>query len=1148
TGRRGLSPVFGLGHHEEVFEQDVTLEVRGTVQGHLYDPDAGNQGVPGATLQLHSQGIRWFKTYSSTGIDGEYSFEGIPEGDFDVRTFRNRRRAQGSGRIEQEDQIYVLDLYLARQSSLSIRVLAAKTGADDPGETVLETITSRVWESTGDAGIVGASLDNPAVFDPLRPRRLHSLVAREINGKRRVDFSFRLQPGEDRVKDLRVKAIGTVEVTTQTSTGAVLPGVNVELKNAFSYSHGVGADSVHGLGRSESHYGTSDAAGRVVFPNIWEGRYDVHITDPVSGLRGRGSGKLYWDGQIKTLTVKLQPSGTVNGTVFLSDGVTPAEGALVALDAAERSWQVQYAGADGSFAFTDIPLGSYDLIAQQADGPGTYELSDHIGVDGEVDGHTLVLDDADPFVVDVVPPFGSQHIDRNSDVVVTFSEPIRPCGASCGAWVYLQEISSSTRPPIQHLWSANGQTLTLRPQSPLKNSTGYKLVVTRNLKDLARRSLAWRVVSSFYTADTVAPRIIDFRPRADAVQVPVTSAIEITFNESVDLTSLSGAFEVVDLTAGQSLTVTTQTSLDDRRVVLTPVVDFAPDRRIEVRVTGVADGAGNAMGLFTSQFWTPDETPPDVGWGAPSPGQVFTAGDAIDVLADITDNRGVQSVTLSLGDWSRSFSSGPYSWRIPAPVVTQAGPVEIFAEAVDIFGNVASGTLEVWVEPLSNSSPPAIAIGCPTAGDLVAPGVAQPVSFSALDDQALESAWLIVDGERVAELTPIWEASEDLLFEWTPEAGAAPGQVFLAALEARDFAGNVGSVPLDFVAPSGETLAGDQSLIPRSGALALAAGEFTVDSPLGLGDVTLLSGANLRAPEGAALAVDGLRVQCGGEARLARTDVLGDVTVEKGGVLGPEQLGHLDVVAQGITVEAGGLVDGRHRGYNGENGAQPPSNTGPWGPPGRAKVDGGSHGGRGTWYGSEPDGYDSVYVPTMAGGGGSRDPSTFGQNGGDGGGIVWLEASAELRIDGRVDVRGGDGLGAVKSSAGAGGSVRLAAQRLFGSGSVDAGGGARGRDGGGGGRVVLSAPQMELDTSTQVNVAGGIGLQPEPGLAQRIAGSGSLLVETAGSVYGTLILDGGDIPATPEIEQHRAAVLTTLGEIAVTATQVQGTDLLLYTG
>ncbi|MEO1368479.1 MAG: hypothetical protein AAFX50_14995, partial [Acidobacteriota bacterium] len=265
-------------------------------------------------------------------------------------------------------------------------------------------------------------------------------------------------------------------------------------------------------------------------------------------------------------------------------------------------------------------------------------------------------------------------------------------------------------------------------------------------------------------------------------------------------------------------------------------------------------------------------------------------------------------------------------------------------------------------------------------------------------------------------------------------------------------------------------------------------------------------------------------------------------------MLGPEQLVRLDVVAQNVTVEDGAVVDGRHRGYGGEDGYHPPHLTGPWGPPGRGKADGGSHAGLGSAEEFAAEAYGSVYVPTMAGGGGENSGDTFARNGAHGGGVVWIEAAGTLRLDGRIDASGADGLGGNKSAAGAGGSVRLVAQRLEGTGTIDAGGGADSYFGGGGGRVTLTTPELLIDLASQVRVAGGIGVKPPPNHFLQVAGSGSLLVEDGGSVYGTLILDGGEIPTSPPIEQHRASILTALGSLAITATQAQGDDLLLYTG
>ncbi|MDA8016718.1 MAG: carboxypeptidase regulatory-like domain-containing protein, partial [Thermoanaerobaculia bacterium] len=1140
TGRRGRSGTFAIDQHGQEVEQDVVLEVRGVVQGHLYDPDAGNQGVPGATLQLHSRGIRWFKTYSSTGIDGEYSFEGIPEGDFNVTTYGERRRASGEGRIEEEDQVFELDLYLERQSRLFGRILGPRRFEGDPGE-LFENVNTTVYEY---GGLAGATTDNPFDFDGLLPRHPMTLVAREINGSHQAKYEFRLDRGEDREKDIRMRAIGSARIHALSSTGEPVPGVQVRVKNSYTLRSGAASNDRHGLSHKIFEASTGED-NEVIFPGIRQGFVEARIEDPLTGLKGRKVRLLEWDGEELLVEVRLQQNGWVRGQVLLSDGVTPAAFAIVALDAPGRSWQLEEADEEGRFEFEAVPLGDYILIAQQVDGPGTYELRSNLAVDQEIDDHTLVLDDEDPYVLSVDPPFGSRDTARDLDVVVTFSEPIRSCG-SCNQ-VYLQRISTSEKPSVQRIWSEDRTVLTLRPTLPLRNHTGYKLVVGTSLADMARRNLAWRVVSSFYTEDTVPPKVIDVRPKNGAVQVPVASSLEVTFSEPVALDSLSGAFQVIDTTASQTLTVTTLTALDDRRVILTPVGDFSTDRLIEVRVQGPADASGNVMTTpFVWSFWTPDATPPEIEWTSPAEGQVFTAGEKIQVSAEITDNRGVGEVVYSLGDWTRVLTSPPFTWQIPAPVVEEAGPVPISVHVTDIFGNVAVDTREVFVEPLDNASPPGLAVGCPVDGDLVAPGVAQPVTFSVHDDMAVESAWLLIDGLRVDRETPVDDSTADIELSWTPPEDAVPGQVFQASLETRDFAGNITSVPLVFAVPESELLIGDQEL-PESGAVALAAGHFTLAQSVGTGELTLLHGATLTATDGAALQAAGLRQQCGSVARLDRTEVSGAVTVERGAVLGPRRLRTLSLQAAEVTIEEGAEVDGRKQGYHGQH-----SGT-PWTPAGRAKPsvgDGAAHGGYGvTRFGNSAvapgESFDSVYVPTMHGAGGAESATTHEVAGGDGGGVVIIEATGTLRLNGTVDVRGADGRGSPRSGAGAGGTVRLLAQRLEGAGSVLASGGDNTCGVGGGGRVAIHAPELSFDPASQVTNQGGIDACDNGSSGSVVAGPGTTLVETAGSVYGTLLVAGGDWPA--EVKEAGHASLTPLGELDVVATQIQGPDLWLFT-
>ncbi|MEM6796336.1 MAG: carboxypeptidase regulatory-like domain-containing protein, partial [Acidobacteriota bacterium] len=1001
TGRRGLSSRFTLDEHGQSFVQDVVLEARGVVEGHLYDPDANNQGVPGATLQLHSRGIRWFTTYSSTGIDGDYSFEGIPEGPFDVKTHGQRRRASGEGQIEQEDQVVQLDLYLAPQGRLFGQVYSAPRFEGDPGE-LFQNVNLTVRESSGP---VDASSDNPFEFSYLRPRASLKLLAEEINGPRISRYSFRLDLGEDREQDLRMRAIGSVKVRALTSTGVPVVGASVRVINSYTHATGAPSDQRHGLSRQSFEGGTGDGH-EVSFQNVRQGWVDARVSDPQTGLSGRAVGLLEWEDQELVLDVQLQPNGWVRGQILMPDGVTPAAGANVALDAAERSWQQQAADEQGRFEFDSVPLGGYRLVVQENGGPGSFELDASLDVDQEIDDYTLVLDDADPFVVSVDPPFDSRDVSRDLDVVITFSEPIRDCG-SCSSQLYIQRISASQYPTLQRLWNAERTQVTLRPTAPLNNDTGYKIVIRTGLEDEARRNLAWEVVSSFYTADTEPPEVIDIRPAGDAVEVPVDSGLEITFSEPVALASLSGAFAVTDLTTGQPLTVTTLPSLDDRRVVLTPTSDFATDRQIEVRVTGVADGAGNAMPTpFAWSFWTPDVTLPTISWTSPASGQSYTAGDTVNVAADIADNRGLASVTYRLGDWSLDLAAPPFEWSVPAPVVEQAGAVSITVEATDIYGNLATSSREIFVEPLGNAAPPAVAVGCPADGDWVAPGVLHPVTFSVSDDEAVESAWILVDGLRVDRQTPIDAESAAVELAWTPPEDALPGQSFDLRLETRDFAGQVTSVPMTLTVPTVDLLAGDQALPGSSGDVALAAGTYSLDESGDFARLTLLHGAFLQAADGTRLAASSVRQQCGSEARLVEVALSGDLVLETGSVLGPPRLQPLSVQAAGITVESGALIDGVEAGYWGESGVMGRV----WSPEGRETPHrGAAHGGMGI--GDRGESYDSVYVPRMFGGGGADAEHIGGRTGASGGGMVLLEAQGTVRLDGLVDVSGSDGVG-----------------------------------------------------------------------------------------------------------------------------------------
>ena len=72
---------------------------------------------------------------------------------------------------------------------------------------------------------------------------------------------------------------------------------------------------------------TAASDGSYQIQQISPGNVQVLATDPVTKYRGQGSGSLGLSGQTLIVNVQIGPTGTVNGTVFRADGVTPVPGA-----------------------------------------------------------------------------------------------------------------------------------------------------------------------------------------------------------------------------------------------------------------------------------------------------------------------------------------------------------------------------------------------------------------------------------------------------------------------------------------------------------------------------------------------------------------------------------------------------------------------------------------------------------------------------------------------------------------------------------------------------------------------------------------------------------------------------------------------------
>ncbi|HEX7181896.1 MAG TPA: carboxypeptidase regulatory-like domain-containing protein, partial [Thermoanaerobaculia bacterium] len=1092
TGRHGSRDGVRVEFNNHVMEADVTLEVRGEVDGHLYEPNSA-VGIPGATVKMETRSLVHFTTYSSTDVNGYFEFLGVPQGPFKLSSKEpeGRRNASGTGEITAEGERVTVDLYLEASGKVKGSVFNPQGIPDG----LFPNANTLIYQ---DGQVVGATLANPFEFPGIIAAREFELHTFEVGGEHKATAKGTLSTeGEEVTVDLRMVPIGDTTIVVQDSFGAPVSGAEVTVKN-------------NGFYREKTFVGTTDAAGRAVFRDLGKGTVSAYAKHPVTQLRGSGNGVIELEDQMLEVAVRLEDSGQIRGRAVKSDGVTPAADALVVVTRASRTLQT-LADANGDFSFASVPLGAFKVFVQERLGPGNIERNGTVAANGQVvDVGTLVLDDSPPYVVSLEPLAGTRDLPLSTIVTIRFNERLDRSRFS-GSWLVFRTLSGRW---VNHnlAWADNDSTLVLTPTSPLESFTGYEVIVN-DAYDPAGRRLSDRVKTVFHTVDVVPPAVVDVLPRNGQKQVAVDAQVKVTFSEPVAFASLSGtAFQLTDLTTGQGVTTTFLHLFGEREVLLTPADALASDHEYRLTVQNVRDKGGNAMPQPVSiSFFTVDTTPPQITAVGFPDGTSFTSGDDVPVTVEATDLWGVKRVAVRVTRWTFADEAAPFAVTALAPVVAQERDVTLTIEATDIHGNTATTERTIRVAPHANAEAPEIAVDCARDGSPVLPNVQAEFQLRASDDEVIESLAFSVDGVELKRVEPVNQPETVGTFVWMPPANAAPGTRFAIRLEARDFAGNVTAEEFEVAVPTGTVLNGGRSLNSTHDgqALTLVNGTFILRAPLTLPSLTIMRGAKLVAPQQ-------------GDVRL---DVQGAFTIQCGATLDASGAGYL-----------GGLA------FSTDGGA--PQGVSP------AKPDaGGSHGGTGvTWNGAGPAGevYDSVYAPQFAGGGGAHDGDNC-CNGSAGGGLVDVKAG-HMVVDGSIL---SNGVSAPEGNrpGGAGGTVRVRAATVSGGGTIAASGGDGGdacstsneqSGAGGGGRVALEADVFDrFDPASQVQAKGGSRLHCSTPVGY--AAPGTIFSRQAGTGYGSLLVDNGELAGGAD-RVGPSTRLPALGQGQIAAFQAAGAD------
>ncbi|HKB78279.1 MAG TPA: Ig-like domain-containing protein, partial [Thermoanaerobaculia bacterium] len=390
-----------------------------------------------------------------------------------------------------------------------------------------------------------------------------------------------------------------------------------------------------------------------------------------------------------------------------------------------------------------------------------------------------------------------------------------------------------------------------------------------------------------------------------------------------------------------------------------------------------------------------DSNPPSVTITSPAPNATFEVGSLVRIPIRVTAIDAEVGVTRA---WASidggpamemtpdGSASGGWMADVPVPQVDGFDPVDatIAVFAADFQNNQGQGTVPIVIKPVIDPNGPAVSFVCPSAGALYPPGYSARVHVNAVPaslDNDVTSVDLYVGDAAVpvaavAIGNDVWEATI------TMPAGAEGDEVPLKAV-ATSIRNNVNSFQRTVRIAVGAVIVSDTTIDAANaafdgGTLIVAGGTTTIEGHHSFSRLIILDGATVTHPP----------------------------------------LGRLDLDVAGATyVSCSGSIDATGRG---EQDAGIETIIGA----------GGSHGGEGApATGGTAPAFGSVFDPKEAGGVGAQ-TSGCAPCDGPGGGIIRLR-SGDVTVDGTIRANG-----AANQAAGAGGSVRIDANAISGSGQI----------------------------------------------------------------------------------------------------------------
>jgi Carboxypeptidase regulatory-like domain/Bacterial TSP3 repeat/Bacterial Ig-like domain (group 2) len=337
----------------------INAGITGTVQGHVFAAD-GLTPVAATQVEVLDVATGFQLALGGTDSNGFFQFHGVsagPQG-FKVRAtsiLNPAIFAEQSGSFAANGDLVTIDLIMP------LSVVRGSVSYSDGTVVPFPTVVIAQTDSSGNVTTFLPATDINGGFEIVGlPLGTFTLSVQDSNtgitSTSTLTLTSVAQPAVLNV----VLLSGVVTGTVRDSNGNPVPFAQVALATS---------------GDSFNLFGNTDSLGVYRFTRVPLGPYTVQAFLNINGTFANADGALLTDAQVDTLDITMPATGTVFGSVFAADGITPVVNpfiSVVSIDSfgPEGNFSSQtFADALGNYQISGVQVGAVQVASTNQSGP-----------------------------------------------------------------------------------------------------------------------------------------------------------------------------------------------------------------------------------------------------------------------------------------------------------------------------------------------------------------------------------------------------------------------------------------------------------------------------------------------------------------------------------------------------------------------------------------------------------------------------------------------------------------------------------------------------------------------------------------------------------------------------------------------------------